>query len=88
MKLQTLRIEAEEKYLQGYGKPTTTVYVGTIKFRDTTGNIEAVLSEEQIQSIVTAVGGAIVDATKKVADAMVQSIAEEVMQQPQTLIAS
>lgn len=84
MKLQSLRIEAEDKYLHGYGQPTTTVYVGTVKFRDTTGNIETILNEEQIQGIVAAVGGALVDATKRVSEAMTQSLVEEIIQKQVT----
>ena len=79
MKLQSLRIEAEEKYLNGYSNPTTTVYTGTVKFRDTKGNIETVLTEEQMRGIVSAVGEALIDATKRCAVAMEQSVLEEII---------
>jgi len=76
MKLERLDIRAEDKYVNGYGSAPIKVYVGTVKFQQATGNIEILLSPEQISGIVHLIGDTLIDATKKVAEAMNHSLME------------
>lgn len=77
MKLEHLKIVAESKYLRGYGEPPVDVYVGTVKFKNGTGNIEVVLTEAQLRGIIDFVGEAMIAATKETAKLMAASILEE-----------
>lgn len=80
MKLQQLTIKAEQKYLNGYGEKPVLVYIGVVKFKQEMGNIEILLTEEQIKGIVSVVGDGLVTATKSIATSMTQSILEETSQ--------